>query len=126
MAKEAAGGLCDADAGYCSRMLRTDSRRGVKWVYANLTILRHATTLTPHLSCKPWADLAPICRKKEESCGHDSVKIMVDIYGHLMPGFNEEAVNRPPRNGNHRDNTTAKRRRAPMSEQSVKIYTANG
>jgi hypothetical protein len=69
-----------------------------------------------HLDTSPanlGADLAPICRKKEEPCGHDSVKIMVDIYGHLMPGFNEEAVNRLPRNGNHRDNRNHEAEESP-------------
>ncbi len=32
----------------------------------------------------------------KEQCGHSSIKVTVDIYGHLVPGANRAAVNRLP------------------------------
>jgi integrase len=32
----------------------------------------------------------------KEQLGHSSIKITVDVYGHLVPGANRQAVNRLP------------------------------
>jgi integrase len=32
----------------------------------------------------------------KEQLGHSSIKITVDVYGHLVPGSNRQAVNRLP------------------------------
>jgi len=32
----------------------------------------------------------------KEQLGHSSIKMTVDVYGHLVPGANREAVNRLP------------------------------
>jgi len=32
----------------------------------------------------------------KEQLGHSSIKVTVDIYGHLVPGANRQAVNRLP------------------------------
>ena len=29
----------------------------------------------------------------KEQCGHSSIRITVDVYGHLVPGANRQAVN---------------------------------
>jgi len=32
----------------------------------------------------------------KDQLGHSSIKMMVDVYGHLVPGANRQAVNRLP------------------------------
>jgi integrase len=32
----------------------------------------------------------------KEQLGHSSIKVTVDVYGHLVPGANRQAVNRLP------------------------------
>ena len=48
----------------------------------------------------------------KEQLGHSSIKLTVDVYGHLVPGANREAVNRLPslshQNDNSRTETAAK------------------
>jgi hypothetical protein len=93
----------------CFAQLQEEASNGLCKSY-NPASPHHLDTSPQPLSTRVECEAS---RAKEEPCGHDSVKIMVDIYGHLMPGFNEEAVNRPPRNGNHRDNRNREAEESP-------------
>jgi hypothetical protein len=68
----------------------------------------HETASDVKLSQDPyqWEGARQSPAKVKEPFGHSSIEITVDIHGHHVPGFNQEAVNRRPWNmqGNHRGN----------------------
>ncbi len=41
----------------------------------------------------------------KDQLGHSSIKLTVDVYGHLVPGANREAVNRLPSLSRQNDNS---------------------
>jgi len=43
---------------------------------------------------KPWLSYVHLARTVKEQLGHSSIQMTVDIFGHLIPSSNRDAVNR--------------------------------
>ena len=61
---------------------------GIWWVFINHKGRRSSR----QVGTKKAAEMAYV----KDQLGHASIKMTVDVYGHLVPGANREAVNRLP------------------------------
>jgi integrase len=62
----------------------------------------------------------------KEQMGHHSIKVTVDIYGHLVPGSNREAVDRLDVTGRNPDATERTDAEVGVAEVSGKLVELRG